>query len=290
MSRIVRRGMPPAPGVASPQDRRFRRSDLLVERRRLTVRVRRFLRWGLPVLAGLALVAWGVQTVLASPLLQVRDLKVVGNKRVSASAIEALVSGLRDEHILRVDLAAYRERLLTSPWVQDARFSRVLPATIEISVVERAPMAVARLGQQLYLVGEDGSILDDYGPAYREFDLPVVDGLVTAPKTGRPFADADRARLTADLFTSLASRPDLRDRISQADVSNPFDAVVMFDDDAAWLHLGDRDFTDRLQRYVELRPTLAERFGDLDYVDLRFDTQVYLRGRNRTGVRQSVSR
>ena len=45
-------------------------------------------------------------------------------------------------------------------------------------------MAVCRLGDQLYLVDSTGVIIDDYGPQYVQFDLPIVDGLVVAPKDG----------------------------------------------------------------------------------------------------------
>lgn len=289
---VPRRGLPAVPGVSAPPDRRFRRADLPIERRRLTGRLRRLARWTVPAVLCAALALWGASAILQSGLLKVREIVVVGNTRLSSGAVESLVSGLTNEDILRADLEVYRQRLLDSPWVADVRLSRVLPATIRIAVVERTPIAVARLDQQLYLVGEDGSIIDDYGPEYREFDLPVVDGLVstTAATGDRPAATADRAHLTAELLRALGSRPDLRDRLSQIDVSNAHDAVVMFDDDVTWLHLGDERFLERLERYVELRPSLGERFGPLDYVDLRFDNRIYLRGRNTGGARRGISR
>jgi hypothetical protein len=74
----------------------------------------------------------------------------------------------------------------------------------------------------------------------------------------------------------------LRKRVSQIDVSDARDAVVLFDDDPAWLHLGDARFVERLQNYIDLRPRLIERFRDIDYVDLRFDERVYLRGPAKT--------
>ncbi len=67
--------------------------------------------------------------------------------------------------------------------------------------------------------------------------------------------------------------------MSQVDVSNPHDAVVLVGDDPAWLHLGDTRFVERLTTYFELEPTLKERFHDVDYVDLRFDDHVYVHAR-----------
>jgi cell division protein FtsQ len=279
----------PTPGVASQPDRRFHRADLLVERRRLVSRLRRVVRWVVPVLAVAALATWGGQVALSSSLLRVRDVIVVGNERLSVQDIESLVTGLRDEHVLQVDFDDYRHRVQSSPWVADVHFSRELPATIRIAVTERRPVAVARLDQQLYLVDEGGSIIDGYSPQYREFDLPVVAGVISSPKIGPPLADPERMRLAASLLRQLSTRPDLLGRVSEVDVTNAHDAVVMFDDDATWVHLGEGQFVDRLQRYVDLRPTFIDRFGELDYVDLRFGKQVYVRGQDRNGVRRNAS-
>ena len=46
------------------------------------------------------------------------------------------------------------------------------------------------------------------------------------------------------------------------------DAVVMLQDDAALLHLGEDKFLERLQSYVDLAPALREQVRDIDYVDL----------------------
>ncbi|MGE5812975.1 MAG: cell division protein FtsQ/DivIB, partial [Acidobacteriota bacterium] len=66
-------------------------------------------------------------------------------------------------------------------------------------------------------------------------------------------------------------------RVSQIDVRDANDAVVILDGDTALLHLGDSHFAERLQSYLELAPALHERVPDIDYVDLRFDERVYVR-------------
>jgi cell division septal protein FtsQ len=53
--------------------------------------------------------------------------------------------------------------------------------------------------------------------------------------------------------------------------------VLLLDGDTALLHLGDDEFLERLQSYVDLAPALRERVPDIDYVDLRFDSRVYVR-------------
>ena len=65
--------------------------------------------------------------------------------------------------------------------------------------------------------------------------------------------------------------------MSQIDVHDARDAVVLLESDPAMLHLGDDRFVERLQNYVDLSSALHARVPEIDYVDLRFDERVYVR-------------
>mgnify|MGYP003494045404 CR=1 FL=1 len=54
-------------------------------------------------------------------------------------------------------------------------------------------------------------------------------------------------------------------------------AVVILEGDTALLRLGDAEFVERLQQYLDLAPALRERMAGIDYVDLRFDERLYVR-------------
>ena len=138
-------------------------------------------------------------------------------------------------------------------------------------------MGLCRLGNSLYLIDPNGTLIDEFGPQYAEFDLPIIDGLVRAPNTGQPTIDEARAELAARVIEALSARKDIAQRISQIDVRDPHDAVVLLQDDAALLHLGEEKFLERVQSYVDLAPALRQRVPDIDYVDLRFDERVYVR-------------
>jgi cell division septal protein FtsQ len=166
---------------------------------------------------------------------------------------------------------------MKSPWVADVALRRVLPSTVEVFVSERRPMGLCRLGGTLYLVDPHGTLIDEFGPQYSEFDLPVIDGLVGSPNTGRPSIDDVRAELAARVIEALAVRKDIAQRISQIDVRDAHDAVVLLQDDPALLHLGEEKFLERVQSYVDLAPALRKSVPEIDYVDLRFDERLYVR-------------
>jgi cell division protein FtsQ len=215
--------------------------------------------------------------VVSASTLQVRRINVHGNVRLSAGEVQTLMGGLRGTSILTADLHAYRQRLLDSPWVADVALRRVLPSTVEVFVSERRPIGLCRLGNQVYLIDRHGTIIDEFGPQYAAFDLPIVDGLVRPPSAGEPAVDDRRAELAARVLDAIAQRKELALRVSQIDVRDLHDAVVLIDGDPALLHLGEDRFLERLQSYVDLAPALRDRVPDIDYVDLRFDERVYVR-------------
>lgn len=264
--------------VAAPADKRFRRSHVKPSGRR-SARLRH--AWLAVRVVALAVVgayaAWrGVSLVSGSPALRVAHVAVEGHERLSAGEVLALVEGLRGRHIIGLDLDEWRDRLRSSPWVEDAALRRVLPSTVEVTVRERRPIAIGRLGSALYLVDARGVVLDEYGPAYADVDLPIVDGLA-APKGHDGLVDEVRAGLAARVIAALGGQPDLARRVSQIDVSDAHDAVVMLEGDRALLHVGEEDFVERLQQYLELGDALRERVADIDYVDLRFAERLYVR-------------
>ncbi|MCC7126944.1 MAG: cell division protein FtsQ, partial [Acidobacteria bacterium] len=154
----------------------------------------------------------------------------------------------------------------------------------------------------LYLVDATGVVVDEYGPAYADFDLPIVDGLAarakggargtakagangrrrggqstTAEAGGDGTVDPARAALAARVIADMAAQPSLSDKVSQIDVSDVHDAVVMLEGDPTLLRLGEDEFADRLQQYLDLGDALRERVSVIDYVDLRFPERLYVR-------------
>jgi cell division protein FtsQ len=267
--------------LKAPADRKFRRARRTPSRRRGPGS---WIRWRAArvVLTAVVVVYAGYRAVhlaLTASFLQVDRIRVHGNVRLSSGEVQTIVRDLRGANILTTSLARYRGLLLQSPWVADVALRRVLPSTIEVYVAERRPFGICRLGNQLYLIDRQGIVIDEFGPQYAEFDLPIVDGLVRAPRQGKAAIDEDRAALAARVIDALSDHADLARRVSQIDVSDPHDAVVLLDDDPALLHLGEDRFRERLQSYVEIAGALHQRIPDIDYVDLRFEQRLYVKPR-----------
>lgn len=231
---------------------------------------------GLVLAGGLALGGWMAPALPGAPFLVIDDVVVHGNEHLSAGEVLALMPGLRGAAILSVDLDDRRRLLSASPWLTGGTLRRRLPSTVEVFVTERRPVALARFGGRLFLLDASGVVVDGYGPRFAHLDFPIVDGL---EQEGASVVDPARKALAARLLAELAGQPDVLAAVSQIDVADPRNAVVLLDDDVVLLQLGAERFLPRLRLYAELAPLLREAVPDVDEVDLRFDPRVYVRDR-----------
>lgn len=269
--------------IAAPADRRFRRAHLKPSRTRRGWggRTTPLFRHGLAALV-LAYGAYlGSSSLAPAHVLRVDRILVRGNERLSQGEVLAVLSGLRGESLVWTDLDRWRQRLLASPWVRDAALRRSLPSTVDVVVWERQPIATSRLHDDMYLVDERGTIIDQYGPQYEDLDLPIVDGLAASATATGPMTDSRRAQLAARVINALKAKPDIARRLSQVDVSDLHNAQVILSGDAAVISLGDDRFLARLESYLDLAPALHDRVAEIDHVDVRFENRIYVRPKKR---------
>jgi cell division protein FtsQ len=268
--------------VSAPADKRFRRAHVSPARRRrwLSVSPTHVVYVALGVAAALYAAYRTANVLLSADALIVSNITVSGNARLSSGEVVSLLDGLTGRNMLLVDLDDWRSRLLTSPWVADAALRRVLPGTVDVLIAEREPIGIGRVGDLLFLIDAGGGVIDEFGPNHADLDLPVIDGLAIPgadPRTGGEAVDERRALLAARLLSSLQAHPGLAARVSQIDVADLRDAVVILKNDTTMIRVGDDQFVERLQSYLDLAPALRERVPQIDYVDLRFGDRVYVR-------------
>jgi hypothetical protein len=101
------------PGIKAPADKRFRRAQVRPAGKRSW---RSAVSWGAVRLAligaAVTFVAFkGAGAALQSEQLRVQHIVIRGAEKLSTGEVEALVDGLRGDHVLTADLDAYRAKL-----------------------------------------------------------------------------------------------------------------------------------------------------------------------------------
>ena len=110
------------PPVAAPADKRFRRAHVKPSSRRrsrlqgIWIAARVVIPALLSVYGAWRAAVW----ITGTPAFHVAQITVSGNERLSTGEVLSLVDGLQGLNILGLDLAAWQDRLLGSPWVEAA--------------------------------------------------------------------------------------------------------------------------------------------------------------------------
>jgi cell division septal protein FtsQ len=270
--------------VAAPADKRFRRSHVHPGKKRRWLPSWRTLAVGVVVLV---VVVYGVFRVagvaLKANALTINTITIEGTHRMALGEAMALLDGLRGSSMVTADLESWRQKLLDAPWVADASIRRVFPGTVAVFISEREPLGIGRIHKTLYLIDQEGSVIDEFGPKYADFDLPIIDGLDSPGSDRDEAAGAQRAGLAGRVLADFQRRPDLARLVSQVDVSNASDAVVILKDDSALLHTGDAHFADRVQSYLELAARVREDVPQIEAVDLRFGDNWFVKPHGTAG-------
>jgi len=276
---VTRRGLPVGPPPAEllePIGPAAEESPFLRPRRRDRVRPRRrggaarallvaqVAAVGLLAIAG-AWTAW--QRVFASDRLRVGMLEVRGSHFLSEGEVRELASPAVGENILALDIDGLKGRLRASPWVADATVTRALPDTVRVEIHERVPLALAEL-ERLYLMDENGGLIDVYGPRTGAFDLPIVRGLLGVEEESR----RDRARRAGALLSDLA---ELASEISEVYVEPSGDLRAVLRGAGEVLLFGEPPYRQRLVTFLSLRRDLAERAPGAEHFDLRFRGRIF---------------
>jgi cell division protein FtsQ len=265
----------PAGSPGPEREERYLRGQLRVRRasgRLSRARLARLVLFCILFAAGVSGV-WMAVVRRGAPDLEIDRILVEGNERLSEGEILELVEVDEKTNILTLDLDETKRKLLRSAWVRDVELKRMLPATLTLQIDERTPVAVAALSE-LYLLAEDGTILDQLPPFYDMGKLVLVRGLREEDGS----VSADRAALAGRLAEALLTDERLMPLVSELDVAGGVDSLTLRLRQSPLVLLASAPtMVSRLSEVVPLLAGIAERLPGLEVLDLRFQNRVYAR-------------
>jgi cell division protein FtsQ len=193
---------------------------------------------------------------------QIASIALDGETEVSRTAILRL-AGISDESsLLCLDATAARTALTRNPWIADATVLKLYPGRLQISITERAPLALWQKDGRVRVIAGDGTVLEDF-TGNRFADLPLVVG-----------SGAERG--ARDFLSVVARYPVIRDTL---------DASVLIAQ-RRWnlrlkngidVKLPDSDIEQALQTLVALDRDKKIFSRDIAAIDLRLPDRVVVR-------------
>ena len=208
--------------------------------------------------------------------LEIREVSVEGVRQVTKQEVLdrlALKKGIAQHQL---NLTYLAERVRSHPWIKEAAVERLPLHALRVTIVERKPAAIARIGSEQVVTDDEGVVLARLG-AQDQTTLPLllgVDGKLLAQNDLRM---KQRIQSSIELAKWMAESLDGRIEI---DVSHPVDLVASAK--GVRFHFGSDGLKDQWDRFMKVRaafrvPASDSRKHDAHDVDLRYDDRVIVR-------------
>jgi len=230
----------------------------------------------------LTLVCLIVSANLWKSSLKVSRVTLEGNRIVDANELFQLAQVPRGARIYDVDLKAIQKNLLSQCYVKEAIVERDLPSTINLTVVERSPIALVNIPDFIYL-DEEGVILP-HSISKELFDLPVLSGLKLGSSMafGAKIRDTHALEALQILKGARMVNNEMFHLISEIQVRSDGETVFYTAEGGVPIFFGQGNEADKLVRLEAFWNQVIRERGlqNLQYVDLRYDDQVVVRWSN----------
>ncbi len=222
--------------------------------------------------------------------LRVARVTLEGNRIVEANELFQLAQVQRGSLIYDIDLKAIQRNLLTQCYVKEATVERNLPSTIQLTVVERTPIALVNRPDFVYL-DEEGVILP-HSISKELFDLPALSGIDLGQTISYGSIVHDRRALEALQILKGAKlvNTELYHLISEIEIKNDSNIVFYTAESGVPVIFGDGNIADKLVRLDAFWNQVIQEHGlqNLQYVDLRYDDQVIARWTNQANKTKTM--
>ena len=221
-------------------------------------------------------------------------ITITGNYTISREEI-LNAAHLKEDTIINIEelnIGMIQDRISEHPEIKRVFVSKEPPAELKIEILEKRPVAIINLGNEIKLVDEELEIFSfkNYDKIY---DLPVING-INIPNIRRPGLGVNENDLRLALFIILESYKRgkyLYSYISQINFSDSSKVKIHSNEKSIPFYLPkyqDRNITDvAYQNEIKNKLAILECFleqvyakninKDLQYVDLRFSNQVVIK-------------
>ena len=208
--------------------------------------------------------------VLGAKLLarqfNVKEIIVSGNYHLDKDDIVKSMNIKKGKPLLDIRSTDINERLRENPWIKRVALKKQFPGTLLIKVEEAAPTALLSIKKKLYIIDDDGNILERIKGESIPF-LPVIKDI--GPKNKKDMNEALK------LIASLSERNILSSRESVEIGIESYGLFVNMDGE--FIKVGYGDYSEKFDRWIELEPEIRKRGVQIKYIDLRFKDSVIVK-------------
>lgn len=195
-------------------------------------------------------------------------LTIQGMKYTSRAKVQRVFAADFGRSVFGVPLEERRRRLLAIDWVQDATVARIWPDHLAVHIRERRPVAFVFFRSGVLLIDADGVLLDP--PAQAQFTFPVLSGVREDESEAQR---EQRVRVLLKVEEELGPQAKDLSEVNVADLEN-IHIVTQVESRALEFVLGDSNFGQRYQNFLNHYPEIKRRSPEVKTFDLRLDDRI----------------
>jgi cell division septal protein FtsQ len=208
--------------------------------------------------------------VLGAKLLarqfNVEEIIISGNYHLDKDDIVKSMNIKKGKPLLDIRSTDINERLRENPWIKRVALKKQFPGTLLIKVEEAVPTALLSIKKKLYIIDDDGNILERIKGESIPF-LPVIKEI--SPKNKKDINEALK------LIASLSEKNILNSRESIEIGTESYGLFMNMDGE--FIKVGYGDYSEKFERWIELEPEIRKRGVLIKYIDLRFKDSVIVK-------------
>ena len=198
--------------------------------------------------------------------LEIKDINISCENQAIKNNVQDIIEDFTFGNILLFDSNNLQETIESLTRVKNVIIRKIFPLSLDISIEERKPFAVLQK-EFLFVIDTEGVIVSRLEA--HNISLPLL-------FDESNFKDYYREKI--DLARECLENMTLEERqnIEILNLSENLNVKVKMRDSFTWLVLGNNNFGENIRRF-QAEKTYLERYGDLEYVDLRFQDRFFIK-------------
>ena len=202
---------------------------------------------------------------------------VLGNKYVNQNIILDTMNLDTEESIFSYDLAELQDNVESIEFIKSVKVSRILPSTLMVQVLERAPVILVLLDDENYFFDADQTPLLANKESINFFPVPIM---TFSNDDSLKLGDFELTKALRFVNKSKELHNELYDNLSEVIYKN--NNLSLITDDRTEIDLGDDEAIYKISILKEFENTVRDIYSlnDYAYIDLKVDNQIIVRERN----------
>ncbi len=228
-----------------------------------------------------AIIFMSFQWASFNNIFMIKNVEINGVQYFDDSSLASYKNDIKDNHIMFFDLKSYKDDIESLAYVKDCKISRIFPATINIFIYEREPLALIN-STDLIMLDIDGICLPV--EEYENISLPILSNFKTNEElypSGEKTKSSNVIRSIDVIKYSKRNFHRLYEDISEFVFNDSNEYEIILKNGKTKILLGSNDIfkkIDYLKAFDNALPADKD-FNIYKYIDLRYKDQIVVKER-----------